>query len=78
MDPELTDLVERWMEEAVGDIEDGLAQAKRLEPYQRRFRGVLAMARLDHVAQNWERADWQLTRDQMLDELASSWTRLLG
>jgi AcrR family transcriptional regulator len=77
VDPELTDLVERWMEEAVGDIEDGLAQAGRLEPYQRRFRGVLAMAQLDFVAQNWERADWRLSRDQMLDELASAWTQLL-
>ncbi|MEV6057837.1 hypothetical protein [Streptomyces sp. NPDC052107] len=78
VDPELTDLVEQWIKEAVGDIEDGLTQAGRLEPYQRRFRGVLAMAQLDFVAQNWERADWKLTRDQMLDELASSWTQLLG
>lgn len=77
VDPELTDLVERWMEEAIGDIEDGLAAAGRLEPYQRHFRGVLAMAELDFVAQNWHRAEWKLTRDQMLDELATSWVRLL-
>ncbi|MGW6209765.1 MULTISPECIES: TetR/AcrR family transcriptional regulator [unclassified Streptomyces] len=77
VDPELTDLVERWMEEAIGDIEDGLAAAGRLEPYQRHFRGVLAMAELDFVAQNWHRAEWKLTRDQMLDELGTSWVRLL-
>ncbi|MEU9954076.1 TetR family transcriptional regulator, partial [Streptomyces sp. NPDC047939] len=65
VDPELTDLVERWMEEAIGDIEDGLAAAGRLEPYQRHFRGVLAMAELDFVAQNWHRAEWKLTREQM-------------
>ncbi|MFI6650045.1 TetR/AcrR family transcriptional regulator [Streptomyces sp. NPDC050529] len=77
VDPELTDLVERWMEEAIGDIEDGLAAAGRLEPYQRHFRGVLAMAELDFVAQNWHRAEWKLTHDQMLDELGTSWVRLL-
>jgi len=38
---------------------------------------VLAMAQLDFVAQNWHRADWKLSRDQMLDELGESWARLL-
>lgn len=77
VDPELTDLVERWMGEAISDIEDGLTAAGRLEPHQRHFRGVLAMAQLDFVAQNWDGADWKLTRDQMLDELSTSWVRLL-
>ncbi|MGW4231676.1 TetR/AcrR family transcriptional regulator [Streptomyces sp. NPDC004980] len=78
VDPELTDLVERWMGEAISDIEDGLATAGRLEPHQRHFRGVLAMAQLDFVAQNWDGADWKLTRDQMLDELGASWVQLLA
>jgi AcrR family transcriptional regulator len=78
VDPELGDLVEGWMQEAVGDIEEGLEQAGRFEPHQRRFRGVLAMAQLDFVAQNWAGSDWKLSRDQMLDELAESWARLLG
>ncbi|MFI9491826.1 MULTISPECIES: TetR/AcrR family transcriptional regulator [Streptomyces] len=77
VDPELTDLVERWMGEAISDIEDGLTAAGRFEPHQRRFRGVLAMAQLDFVAQNWDRSDWKLTRDQMLDELGASWVGLL-
>lgn len=77
VDPELTDLVERWLEEAISDIEDGLATAGRFEPHQRHFRGVLAMAQLDFVAQHWGRADWKLTREQMLDELSASWVRLL-
>ncbi|MFF1897193.1 hypothetical protein [Streptomyces sp. NPDC058206] len=77
VDPELTDLVERWMGEAISDIEDGLTTAGRLEPHQRHFRGVLAMAQLDFVAQNWDRAGWKLTHDQMLDELSASWVKLL-
>ncbi|MCM1972431.1 MULTISPECIES: TetR/AcrR family transcriptional regulator [unclassified Streptomyces] len=77
VDPELRDLVDRWMEEAISDIEDGLTRAGRLEPHQRRFRGVLAMAELDYVAQHWGDADWKLDREQMLAELATSWVRLL-
>ncbi|MFE7214075.1 TetR/AcrR family transcriptional regulator [Streptomyces sp. NPDC001698] len=78
IDPELPDLVERWLEEAISDIEDGLTAAGRLEPHQRHFRGVLAMSQLDYVAQHWEGADWKITRDQMLDELGASWVRLLS
>ncbi|MGW2823634.1 TetR/AcrR family transcriptional regulator [Streptomyces sp. NPDC001443] len=77
VDPELRDLVERWLEEAISDIEDGLTAAGRLEPHQRRFRGVLAMAELDYIAQHWGDADWKITREQMLDELSASWVRLL-
>lgn len=77
VDPELTDLVERWMGEAISDIEDGLKTAGRLEPHQRHFRGVLAMAQLDFVAQNGDRDDRKLTRNQMLDELSASWVQLL-
>ena len=78
VDPELGRLVDRWLEEAISDVEDALQQAGRFQPHQRRFRGVLAMAELDFVAQHWEDADWHLTRDQMLDELTDSWVRLLG
>jgi AcrR family transcriptional regulator len=77
VDPDLGNLVERWMEEAISDIEDGLAKAGRFKPHQRHFRGVLAMAQLDFVAQNWADADWKLDREQMLEELSASWTQLL-
>ncbi|MFI5664772.1 TetR/AcrR family transcriptional regulator [Streptomyces sp. NPDC051684] len=78
VDPELRDLVDRWMEEAISDIEDGLTRADRFEPHQRRFKGVLAMAELDYVAQHWGSADWKLSREQLLDELSASWVRLLA
>ncbi|MGA5877335.1 TetR/AcrR family transcriptional regulator [Streptomyces cellulosae] len=78
VDPDLPDLVERWLEEAIADIEDGLTAAGRLEPHQRHFRGVLAMAELDYVAQHWDGSDWKIGRDQMIEELAASWVRLLN
>jgi AcrR family transcriptional regulator len=78
VDPELRHLVDSWMEEAIGDIEDGLDRAGRLAPHQRRFRGVLAMAELDYVAQHWGDIDWKVDREQMLEELSASWVRLLN
>lgn len=78
VDPELRDLVELWLDEAISDVEDGLTQAGRFDPHQRHFRGVLAMAQLDYVAQHWGDTDWKLTREQMLEELAGSWYRLLN
>lgn len=78
VDPELGHLVDRWLEEAISDVEDALQQAGRFQPYQRHFRSVLAMAELDFVAQHWGDADWHLTQEQMLDELTDSWVRLLG
>lgn len=78
IDPDLTNLVERWMEEAASDVEDGLTQAGRFEPHQRHFRGVLALAQLDFVAQHWGDSDWKIDREQMLDELVDSWTSLLS
>ncbi len=77
-DPELRDLVEQWLEEAISDVEDGLTKAGRFTPHQRHFRGVLAMAQLDYVAQHWGDAAWKLTRKQMLDELTDSWVGLLN
>ncbi|WP_433361261.1 TetR/AcrR family transcriptional regulator [Actinoplanes sp. CA-142083] len=78
VEPELRNLVERWLEEAISDVEDGLSRAGRFDRGVRHFRGVLAMAELDYVAQNWGYADWKIDRDRMLDELTTSWVRLLG
>src|SRR5579864_7723374 len=53
VDRELTSLVDVWMEEAIADIAEGLAQAGRFDPGTRHYRGVLAMAQLDYTAQHW-------------------------
>jgi hypothetical protein len=42
VDPELGHLVDRWLEEAISDVEDALRQAGRFQPHQRHLRGVLA------------------------------------
>jgi AcrR family transcriptional regulator len=78
VDPELGDLVEKWMEEAIDDVEDGLEKADRFDPHVRHLKGVLAMAQLDYVAQRWGTVDWKVDDEQMIDELTHSWVRLLG
>ncbi|MFC7531556.1 TetR/AcrR family transcriptional regulator [Actinoplanes sp. GCM10030250] len=78
VEPDLRDLVVRWLDEAVSDVEDGLNRADRFDPAVRRFRGVLAVAELDYVAHHWDTANWHIDHARMLDELASSWVRLLG
>ncbi|MEV6350571.1 TetR/AcrR family transcriptional regulator [Actinoplanes sp. NPDC051851] len=78
IEPDLRALVERWFGEGVRAIEDGLERAGRFAPEVRRFRGVLAMAELDHVARNGADADWQISDETMLAELIASWVRLLG
>lgn len=78
VDPVLANLVDRWMEEAIADVEDGLTRAKRFEAHQRHFRGVLAMAQLDFVAQHWADSDWNISEEQMIAEFATSWAQLLG
>jgi AcrR family transcriptional regulator len=78
VEPDLRNLVERWLEEAISDVEDGLNRAGRLHPDVRHFRGVLAMAELDYVAQNFGDADWKIDRARLLEELTTSWVRLLG
>ncbi|WAL68451.1 helix-turn-helix domain containing protein [Amycolatopsis cynarae] len=77
LDPELRGLVDAWLEEAISDIEEGLAQAGRFEPETRHFRGVLAMSQLDHVARNWTPGRWNVDREQLVRVLAESWANLL-
>jgi AcrR family transcriptional regulator len=77
-DPELRGLVDRWLDEAISDIHTGLDQADRFPAGDRRLRGVLAMAQLDHVARSWSEGRPEIERDQMLEVLVESWCHLLA
>ena len=77
IDPELSTLVDRWMEEAISDIAEGLDLANRFEPRTRHYRGVLAMAQFDYTAQHWPAPAWKIKREQMFEILTSSWVALL-
>lgn len=78
IEPTLADPVEHWLEQGAGSIEEGLTRAGRFRPHQRRFRGVLAMAEIDYVAEHWEgAAGWGLEPREMLDDLTDAWAALL-
>jgi AcrR family transcriptional regulator len=77
IDPELSTLVDRWMEEAISDITEGLELADRFDPQTRHYRGVLAMAQFDYTAQHWPAPAWKIKREQMFEILTSSWVALL-
>ncbi|HEY1177993.1 MAG TPA: TetR/AcrR family transcriptional regulator [Phytomonospora sp.] len=78
VDPEIRALLEEWLNETIGDIEDGLDRAGRFPAGTRRFRGVIAMTELDHVARHWTPGRWGVGRDEMLDVLTESWFGTIG
>lgn len=78
VDPELSTLVDTWLDEAIADIFEGLQQADRFDPVTRRYRATLAMAQFDYTARHWHSQSWGLEHHQMIEILARSWAVLLG
>ncbi|WP_040801111.1 TetR/AcrR family transcriptional regulator [Nocardia higoensis] len=78
VDPEIRALFGEWLDETIGDIQDGLDTADRFPARTRRFRSVLAMTQLDHVARNWTPGHWGVEHDEMLDVLTESWFGVIG
>lgn len=78
VDPAIRGLFDEWMNEAIGDIEDGLDRAGRFPAGTRRFRGVLAITELDHAARHWTPGQWGVGYAEMLDVLTESWFGSIG
>jgi AcrR family transcriptional regulator len=78
VDPELSTLVDTWLEEAISDVAEGLEQAGRFDPGGRRYRASLAVALFDYTALHWPTPAWTLDREAMVQTLAQSWAKLLG
>lgn len=78
VDPELSTLVDGWLEEAIADVTEGLEQAGRFDPASRHYRAALAVAQLDYTALHWRPRARKLEREQMVEILAHSWMSLLA
>lgn len=78
VDPEIRALLGEWLNEAIGDIKDGLDRVDRFPAGTRYFRSMLAMTELDHVARHWTPGTWGVGRDEMLDVLTESWAGSIG
>ncbi|MFC4062445.1 TetR/AcrR family transcriptional regulator [Planomonospora corallina] len=78
VDAEIRALLDEWLNEAIGDVKEGLDRADRFPPGTRHFRGVLAITELDHVARQWGPGTWGVGREEMLDVLTESWIGSIG
>lgn len=78
VDPEIRTLFDEWLNEAIGDIKDGLDRADRFPASTRHFRGVIAITELDHVARHWTPGTWGAGYEEMLDVLTESWFGSIG
>lgn len=78
VDPEIRALFDEWLNEAIGDIKDGLDRADRFSPTTRHMRGVIAITELDHVARQWTPGTWGVDHAELLDVLTESWVGSIG
>jgi len=78
VDPEIRALLDEWLDQATGDIREGLDKAGRFPPETRRLRSVLAITELDHLARNWTPGRWGADVESMLGVLSASWIALLA
>ncbi|GAA2732931.1 hypothetical protein GCM10010439_51740 [Actinocorallia aurantiaca] len=78
VDPAIRVLLDEWLNEAIGDVKDGLDRADRFPAATRHFRSVIAINELDHVARNWTPGTWGVGHDEMLDVLTESWFGSIG
>lgn len=78
VDPEIHAILDGWLNEAIGDIKDGLDRADRFPARTRQFRSVLAISELDYVARHWTPGHWGAGHDEMLDVLTESWIASIG
>ncbi|GLX11116.1 hypothetical protein Misp03_80420 [Microbispora sp. NBRC 16548] len=53
VDPAFHTLLDEWMNEAIGDIKEGLDRAGRSPAGTRHLRSVIAITELDYVARHW-------------------------
>lgn len=77
-EPEIAEKMEKWFENAVGDMHAGLDRAGRFEPDKRRIRCMLAFGQLEHLSLRWFRLGWKtVDRATALETLTDSWCFLL-
>jgi AcrR family transcriptional regulator len=78
VDPEIRAFLDEWLDEAIGDIKEGLDRADRFPANTRHLRSVIAITELDHVARHWTPGRWGVEREEMLDVLTESWVGSIG
>lgn len=76
-EPDVAEQTEQWFEDVVGEMADGLAEAGRFDPAVRRVRSILAFGELEYLSRRYFVIGWRVDREVVMEELTSSWVRLL-
>lgn len=76
-EPDVAQRTEQWFEDVVGQMADGLAKAGRFTPAVRRVRSILAFGELEYLSRRYFVIGWRIDRRVVMEELTSSWVRLL-
>lgn len=74
---DVVDQTERWFDDAVGQMTEGLDRANRFPADRRRIRCVLAFGQLEYLSRRYFSTGWRTPREVCLEELTGSWCHLL-
>lgn len=76
-EPEVTARTERWYEDVVAEMTEGLERAGRFDPEQRRIRCLLAFGQFEYLSRRYFAVGWRVEREVCLDQVTESWCHLL-
>ena len=74
---DVAEQTEKWFEDVVGQMADGLAAAGRFTPPVRRIRSILAFGELEYLSRRYFVIGWRIDREVVMEELTASWVHLL-
>lgn len=74
---DVAEQTEKWFEDVVGQMADGLAAAGRFTPAVRRIRSILAFGELEYLSRRYFVIGWRIDREVVMEELTASWVHLL-
>jgi AcrR family transcriptional regulator len=77
-EPEIQAALDRWFDDAIGNMQAGLDLADRFEPSSRRVRCTLAFGELEFFSRRWMRLGWTVDREVSLDLMVDNWCFLLS
>lgn len=77
-EPEIQAALDRWFDEAIGNMQAGLDLADRFEASSRRVRCTLAFGELEFFSRRWMRLGWTVDREVSLDLMVDNWCFLLS
>lgn len=76
-EPEIQAALDRWFDDAIGNMQAGLDLAGRFDEPSRRVRCTLAFGELEFFSRRWMRLGWTVDRETSLELMVDNWCFLL-